>query len=260
GQTESGYEPGSYYTIEFKNISGWETPDDMGLTIQSGRTVYKTGYYVKEQQATGSVSVTIEPRDARNAGARWRVVDWIGANSWRSSGQTESGYEPGSYYTIEFKNISGWETPDDMGLTIQSGRTVYKTAYYTKQVEYGSIKVTISPSGAISAGAQWRVDGGSWRNSGTTVNSLSVGNHTVSFRGVTGWDSPDSQSVYVSANRTSYPSGNYTQQPQYGSIWTTISPSEAVSAGAQWRVDGGSWQNSGRIVNSLSVGSHTVSF
>ncbi|MDM8550848.1 peptidoglycan DD-metalloendopeptidase family protein, partial [Desulfobacterales bacterium HSG2] len=131
---------------------------------------------------------------------------------------------------------------------------------YTQQAQYGSIRTTISPSKAVSAGAQWRVDGGSWQNSGRIVNNLSVGSHTVSFRSVSGWNAPSSQGVTVRANSTYTGSGTYTQQAQYGSVRTTISPSEAVSAGAQWRVDGGSWQNSGRTVNSLSVGNHTVSF
>jgi hypothetical protein len=45
-----------------------------------------------------------------------------------------------------------------------------------------------------------------------------------------------------------------------GSLTVTLSPAAAVSAGAQWRVDFGSSQNSGDTVASLSPGIHTVSF
>ena len=47
---------------------------------------------------------------------------------------------------------------------------------------------------------------------------------------------------------------------QTGSLQVTISPAAAVAAGAQWRVDGGAWQNSDQTVSNLAVGSHTVEF
>jgi uncharacterized repeat protein (TIGR02543 family) len=45
-----------------------------------------------------------------------------------------------------------------------------------------------------------------------------------------------------------------------GSLAVTISPAEAVTAGAKWSVDGGAFQPSGAIVSGLSAGPHTVSF
>jgi uncharacterized repeat protein (TIGR03803 family) len=44
-----------------------------------------------------------------------------------------------------------------------------------------------------------------------------------------------------------------------GSLQVTITPPAAVTAGAQWRVDEGAWQNSGATVANLS-GNYTVSF
>ncbi len=46
----------------------------------------------------------------------------------------------------------------------------------------------------------------------------------------------------------------------FGALRVSISPPSVVSAGAQWQVDGGAWQNGGAIVSYLSVGSHTVAF
>jgi hypothetical protein len=40
----------------------------------------------------------------------------------------------------------------------------------------------------------------------------------------------------------------------------TLSPAEAVNAGAQWQVDDGEWQNSGDAAEGLSDGNHLVSF
>ncbi len=73
----------------------------------------------------------------------------------------------------------------------------------------GSLQVTISPQEAVDAGAQWRVDGGAWRNSGATVSGLSVGGHTVSYKYVSGWVTPDDESVTISSGVTSTTTGTY---------------------------------------------------
>jgi PKD repeat protein/pimeloyl-ACP methyl ester carboxylesterase len=137
--------------------------------------------------------------------------------------------------------------------------TVIQTNLITVTIpQTGSLEVTISPPGAISAGAQWQVDGGQSQNSGATVSNLSVGNHTMSFNTINGWTTPASQTVSVSVNSTATEIGTYAQQ--YGSLQVTISPASAITAGAKWQVDGGTSQNSEATVSNLSVGSHTVSF
>jgi hypothetical protein len=74
----------------------------------------------------------------------------------------------------------------------------------------GSLTVNLSPSGAVSAGAQWRVDGGSFFNSGDVAAVLSPGSHTVSFKTVSGYNTPASQNVSVVANQQTNTTGNYT--------------------------------------------------
>ena len=66
----------------------------------------------------------------------------------------------------------------------------------------GSLTVTISPAGAVSAGAMWSVDGGAWQASGATVSNLSVGMHTASFSGIQGWTTPTSQVFNISNGQT----------------------------------------------------------
>ncbi len=51
-----------------------------------------------------------------------------------------------------------------------------------------------------------------------------------------------------------------TTTDETGSLTVTLSPADAVTAGAQWQVDSGDWQNSGATVSDLSAGNHTVSF
>jgi len=73
----------------------------------------------------------------------------------------------------------------------------------------GSLEVDIASSDAVTAGAQWQVDGYAWQASGTTLSGLSVGSHTVSFKPLNYWISPASQSVTITSGNTSTVSGVY---------------------------------------------------
>ncbi|HWN95451.1 MAG TPA: HYR domain-containing protein, partial [Methylomirabilota bacterium] len=109
--------------------------------------------------------------------------------------------------------------------TDTSGNT--NTCSFTVTIFYnpGALQVTINPPGAVSAGAQWQLDGGAYQNSGTVVTNLSAGNHTVSFSTVAGWITPGNQIVAVGSDTTNTVSGNYIAQGTL--IW--INP-----AGGNW--------------------------
>ena len=82
--------------------------------------------------------------------------------------------------------------------------------------------MTISPQGAIDAGAKWRRVGTStWQNSGTTETGIPVGQHTVEFSDVAGWTKPGNQTVTISNGQTTTATGTYVQQ--MGSLQVTIS-------------------------------------
>jgi hypothetical protein len=49
-------------------------------------------------------------------------------------------------------------------------------------------------------------------------------------------------------------------EKQTGTVQGFLTPEDAVSAGAKWRVGWGDWQNSGAFVTDVTVGSHTVEF
>jgi hypothetical protein len=131
------------------------------------------------------------------------------------------------------------------------------TALWNPQAQ-GSLEVTINPSAAITQGAQWQVDGETFQNSGTTLTNLPAGNHTVSFSAISSWTTPANQTITIASNATTNAIGTYVRQA--GSLQVTIAPALAVSAGAQWQVDAGAWQNSAATVTNLSVGAHALSF
>ncbi|MHC4309650.1 MAG: hypothetical protein ACYSSN_06875, partial [Planctomycetota bacterium] len=159
-------------------------------------------------------------------------------------------------HTVEYSVIVGWNEPNSETVQINDGQTTTTTGTYVQQT--GSLQVTISPQEAIDAGAQWRVDGGAWQDSGYTEPNLAVGSHTVDYKPVAGWNEPNSETVQINDGQTTTTTGTYVQQ--IGSLEVTILPQEAIDAGAQWRVDGGAWQDSGYTEPNLAVGTHTVEY
>jgi hypothetical protein len=225
-----------------------------GQVLVAGGRIW-TNYFSSAELygSVGFLMVTLSPAGAVSAGAQWQVDGGL----WQNSGAVVTNLAAGNH-TVVFTNVTGWITPSNQIVSITANITnTTITGTYTTVSTVGALQEIINPAGAVSAGAQWQVDGGAFQNSGDIVTNLSVGNHTVSFNTVTGWVTPSNQTVAVSANTTNATFATYTQ---IGALQVTISPPGAVSAGAQWQVDGGAFQNSGAVVTNLSVGSHTVAF
>ncbi|MGA2243556.1 MAG: hypothetical protein ABSH48_01050 [Verrucomicrobiota bacterium] len=77
----------------------------------------------------------------------------------------------------------------------------------------GSLHVTLSPTNAICAGAQWQVDGGAWQVSAATVTNLSAGNHMILFKKVRGWKAPPSLAIIISPDFETVTNANYATGP-----------------------------------------------
>ena len=109
----------------------------------------------------------------------------------------------------------------------------------------GSLTINLSPAGAVSAGAQWRVDSGSYRNTGDTATGLTPGSHTVSFKSVSGYTTPADKSVSITSGVNTTDSGTYTvivncsySLSSYGDTWAAAGGSDAFNviapAGCAW--------------------------
>ena len=240
------------HIVSFAPVSGWITPANQTVSVSANSTATASGtYVVVPLPQVGSLEVTISPAGAVGAGAQWQVD----GGKPQSSGMIIANLRAG-VHLVSFTPISGWTTPAPLTVYVSANSTTTTNGTYLLQ--FGSLQVTISPPGAVTNGAQWQVDGGTYQNSGATVSNLSVGSHKVSFSAVSGWTTPATQTVSVSTNATATANGTYVQQ--FGSLQATISPPEAITAGAQWQVDGGTWTNSGATVAHLSVTNHTVNF
>ncbi len=120
--------------------------------------------------------------------------------------------------------------------------------------------VNILPQAAVDAGARWSLDGGPWLNSGDSVGGIVPGRHFVTFKQVSGWDSPADQAVIFGAAPTTTITGTYASLAEKGALIVTIEPKAARDAFAQWRVDDGLWHQSGETLLGIPVGTHIVSF
>ncbi len=72
----------------------------------------------------GSLTVSVEPQEARGAGAQWRIH----GGDWQDSDATLS--LTAGKYTVEFSTIAGWVTPRNRAVTIQAGQETTITATY----------------------------------------------------------------------------------------------------------------------------------
>ena len=77
-------------------------------------------------------------------------------------------------------------------------------------VDTGSLQATLEPEEARTAGAQWRVDGGAWQDSGALVQDLPVGDHLVEYGPAPGWQPPPSETVTIVVDETLQLTRTYT--------------------------------------------------
>jgi hypothetical protein len=203
---------------------------------------------------TGGLEVLITPAGAVSAGAKWRVD----GGTLQTNGATVAGLAPGNH-VITFSTVTGYTTPALQNIPATAHLTMLTTGNYPLAIaNAGSLEVMVAPTGSVSAGAEWQVDGGAWQTNGGIVAGLPVGMHTLSFNAVAGWTAPASQTLAITNAQTTLGSGNYLLQT--GSLEVVITPPGVVSAGAKWQVDGGTFQASGATLSGLLPGSHTITF
>jgi len=152
------------------------------------------------------------------------------------------------------------------GYTYKSLNYDYVRYYYVRAVRggqdgsFGNLRVVIEPSEARSAGAQWRRTGTAiWRDSGYTESNIHVGSYTVEYKDVTAWIKPVKTSASIVTGQTTNLTGTYVLR--VGSLRVVIEPSEARSAGVQWRRVGSStWLDSDYTEFGVPAGSQSVEY
>ena len=209
----------------------------------------KAMQFLGDSAVPGAIRVVLSPAAATNAGR------WIVAGTTNVSGSVRTGLNAGTYQ-VSFGAVDGYLTPAATSVVVTAGATNVFTSVYASAS--GSLTVTLTPSTAVADG-RWSVDGGAvWRTSGTTLSNLTNGTYAVTFQEIASHTTPVDQSVTVSGGAVSR-TGTYVAL--VGDLTVNLSPAAAVSAGAQWSVDGGgTWFNSGATAYNLLAGKQYYTF
>jgi hypothetical protein len=214
----------------------------------------------------GSLKIIIEPAEAVAEGAEWRA----GKIVWQKSGATVQQISVGKH-DVTFKPLANWSPPKKLSVKITRRQTTGQTATYTRKAlpEYGSLTVIIEPEEAIKAGGQWQVAGSGWQTSGATVKKVVIGTQAITLKPLTEWVPSAKPTINITKDQVAAVTATYSKKPppppppppEFGSLTVTITPAEAINAGAQWRIKGNKeWQNSGAIINDAQVGSQLIEF
>ena len=112
-------------------------------------------------------------------------------------------------YNVTVQSATGsWSViVTNAGLAASNPQTF---SVYTAAANTGSLVVNLSPAGAVSAGAQWQVDGTGYNNSGQAVGSLTPGQHQITFKSISGYSTPASFAVNVVASQQTTTNATYT--------------------------------------------------
>lgn len=182
---------------------------------------------------------------------QWDVTQLV--KDWLSGARKNYGVALVSARELESVAAVVWFLSSDVSEAAKRPKLVIQYGGCT-----GTLKVNIEPAAARTAGAQWRVDGGPWQDSGVMVPGLSCGSHLVEYKTLACWREPTASSVEIQANRTTEQRVTYLQH--FGAVRVGIEPQAARDAGAQWRLDGGDWHNSSDVVGEVSTGQHHLEF
>ncbi|MGD9782480.1 MAG: hypothetical protein AB7V14_10060 [Kiritimatiellia bacterium] len=203
-----------HVSVSYDNGATW-TPSVWGTQIADGYSTLKLDYNVftnAERQPQGTPYV-LAVADSRTQ-IQVRVAYSNAAGSPNAS----------DYYYL-----------DEIQLKGQEG---------TAPVVSSALQVTLQPAQAVSAGAQWRVDGGAWRASGAVATGLTAGAHTVSFSAVSGWTAPADVATATTNGTTNAFAATYVEDsvPEPTTIFADdFEDGDLVG----WTQDGaGNWANS----------------
>lgn len=84
----------------------------------------------------------------------------------------------------------------------------YKLAYKGR-IKRGDLTVNIQPAAAAAQGAQWRLEGGDWLDSGVQMAQLWISNYTIEFKPIDGWLTPANAMATILDGQLTQITGEY---------------------------------------------------
>lgn len=201
------------YTLNFKQVPGYSlsvqsdafstSGNQASGTLFQGAVVNVTATWSETPQSGGRLQVNATPAEAAALGG-WRYAN---QSQWRQFGPDgiNTGLSAGAY-TIQFKDVTGYQTPAPRTVAVEDGiKVIVDVVYFQGSGLRVDISDTMNGGRAAEAGAAWRfaADGAapaadSWHASGETV-SAAAGAHTVEFKPIPGYVTPAPREVTIGA-------------------------------------------------------------
>jgi Metallo-peptidase family M12/Secretion system C-terminal sorting domain len=223
----------TWHYIIFKKVAGYL--DIQPTTIYTSLSQTTTIAAVYERATYGFVRVNIT---GANGQGQWSVDNGV---HWLNGG--DSLHLPiyvGAYYTIIFKNVAAWITPNTVYYSPVLNTLETINAPY-EAIGYGILKVNLTGANGLG---RWSVDNINWRNSGDTLRLPNYPNayYNISYNIVTDWIVPNQNTCTITNNQQTTIEGIYTAIP-----YTVLKVNLTGGNGqGRWSIDyGQTWRNSG---------------
>ena len=226
---------GYHFTNWNGDASGTVNPTT--ITMNGNKTV--SASFASGDPNMATVTVTIKPDAAANAGVTWSVT---GDSQRRASGTSLSEVVGSGYTTllpITLNLVPGWLATNgttSFYVPVSAGIVTNVLVTCVTDTTPGLLTVTLSPPDVVTAGAKWHVNG-TTNGNGATV-SLPAGTYPVTFDAVSGWTAPASQSVTIQRSQTTVLAGNYTPPAGQPAIYGISPPIGPMSGGTVMTISG----------------------
>ena len=113
------------YTVTFKDLEGYTKPADINVELtKAAPTVAKSASY---KGKPGFIEVAFTPESIAKE-AQWSVDE---GKTWYAGGAAQE--IPSGAYTVQFKEIEGYETPAQQEITVEKDKTAKVTAKYIEK-------------------------------------------------------------------------------------------------------------------------------
>jgi hypothetical protein len=242
GDIVTGLTPG-FHTIACKAVTGYTAPGSHSVSITGGARAGDSETYSVVAPSTYTLTLNTSNPDAGGA----TPSPMTSGNIYAAGAVVQlTAYANYGYHFVGWSGaLSGTVNPTT---TTMNGNKSVTANFASGDDRLGTMTLTIQPPAAAAAGVQWGWSADDYRNSGTSV-AWFPGTYIFTIHPVDGWLGPNQKVVTLTAGQTTNVTVTFTQDTTPGLLTVTLSPPDAVAAGAKWRVSGGAAQASGATVS-----------
>jgi len=251
-----GYITPGLHTVSFKSIAGYTTPASHSVSISGGSITLDTETYTAIAPSTYTLTLNY---NVAQGGASASPVE---SGNIYTAGQVVSLYanpSSGYHFTGWSGDLSGTANPSTITM---NGNKNITANFASGDPNLGTAIVTIQPPAAAAAGVTWGLSATDFELSGSSFEGYPYppSYYLLFLHPVSGWVGPPNVFVELSGGKTTNVNVTFTQDTTPGLLTVTLSPPDAVAAGAQWHVNGGTAEGNGATVQLAPGSGYAITF